>query len=213
MSVAGHARASAHRARGIRGWMGKSHLRTSLFTRCALHGARAKSQPPSRLGVTRTRKKAPIPCGTGASHSSLYGRSALLEFFRRELMPAEQFVEVRAIALGESRGLTHVATRDLQDLREIAACELIARLVEGGQATRAAAERLLHELHGNDRRLRERDVLAHDVLQLTDIARPIGRREQLHGLRRVDLAHAALLRDLREEVRDEQRDVLSAPVE
>ena len=56
---------------------------------------------------------------------------ALLELLGRELVPREQLVEVGTVAPCQSRGLAHVATGDLQDLRQIAAGELIARLIEG----------------------------------------------------------------------------------
>ena len=39
------------------------------------------------------------------------------------------------------------------------------------------------------------------------------RGQQLHGFGRVDLAHAAFVADLREEVRDQQRDVFAPAVE
>jgi hypothetical protein len=46
-------------------------------------------------------------------------------------------------------------------------------------------------------------------LQLADVARPVGGRQQLDGFGRVDLALPGLLGDLLEEVRDQQRDVLA----
>src|SRR6185312_11852711 len=58
----------------------------------------------------------------------------LFELFRRQLMPREELVEVRPVALRQPGRLTHVAAGDLQDLRQVAAGELIARLIEGGEA-------------------------------------------------------------------------------
>ena len=55
-----------------------------------------------------------------------------LEVFRRQLVPRQQLVEVRAVALGEACRLADVAAGDLQDLRKIAARKLITRLVERG---------------------------------------------------------------------------------
>src|SRR5690348_1384214 len=66
-------------------------------------------------------------------------RLARLELFRRQLVTAEQLVEVRAVALRQARGLTDVAAGDLQDLRKIAAGKFVARFVERGQAARATA--------------------------------------------------------------------------
>src|SRR6185437_3070376 len=114
------------------------------------------------------------------------------ELFRSQLVARQQLVEVGAVASRQAGRLADVATGDLQDLRQVAARELIARLVEGGQAARGAAKRLLHEFDRDDGRLRQRHVLAHYVLQLTDVARPVGGRQQLHRLGGVDLADAAL---------------------
>jgi hypothetical protein len=61
--------------------------------------------------------------------------------------------------------------------------------------------------------MRERDVLAHDVVELPYITRPFSRRQQLDRLRRIDLALAAFLGDLFQEVRDQQGDVLAAASE
>jgi len=55
-------------------------------------------------------------------------------------MPGEQLVEVRTVAFRQARGLAHVATGDLEDLRQVAACELVTGFVEGGQAARATAQ-------------------------------------------------------------------------
>jgi hypothetical protein len=57
-------------------------------------------------------------------------RSALLEFLRCQLMPPQQFVEIGTVALGQTRRLADIAAGDLQDLRQIAARELVARLIE-----------------------------------------------------------------------------------
>src|SRR6267378_3331462 len=65
---------------------------------------------------------------------------ALFELFGRQLMTRQELVEVRSVALGEARRLTHVAAGDLQDLRQVAARELVAGLVEGGETARSAAE-------------------------------------------------------------------------
>ncbi|MEZ5459318.1 MAG: hypothetical protein R3E65_08430 [Steroidobacteraceae bacterium] len=81
-------------------------------------------------------------------------------------MLESSLVEVRAIALREPRGLADAAAGDLQDLRQVAARELIARLVERGQATAGATERLLHQLDRNERRLRHGDRLPHHVVEL-----------------------------------------------
>ena len=109
------------------------------------------------------------------SPPSMICRSTSLEIFRRQLMPRQQLVEIRAVALGKPRCLAHVAPGDLQDLREIAARELVARLVERGQLALRAAEALLHQFHGDDRCLRQGHVLPDHVRQLADIARPVGR--------------------------------------
>src|SRR5215471_17219 len=97
--------------------------------------------------------------------------SALLELFGCQLMPRQQLVEVGAVTPCQPCGLTHIPSRDLQDLREVAARELIARLIEGGQPSRGATEGLLHQLDRNDRCLRQRNVLADYVVQLADVAR------------------------------------------
>src|SRR5215475_1571114 len=75
---------------------------------------------------------------------------ALLELFRGQLVAGQQFVEVGTVAPRQACRLADVAAGDLQDLRQVAAREFIARLVEGGQAARSAAERLLHQLHRDD---------------------------------------------------------------
>ncbi len=64
-------------------------------------------------------------------------------------------------------------------------------------------QELLDQLDRDDGCLRQSHVLANYVLQLSDVARPIGRGEELHSFRRVDLADAAFLRNLCEEVSDE----------
>jgi hypothetical protein len=56
--------------------------------------------------------------------------STLLEIFRRQLMPSQQLIKVRAISLRQASRLTHIPTRDLEDLREIVASELVACLIE-----------------------------------------------------------------------------------
>ena len=56
---------------------------------------------------------------------------AFLEIVRHQLVPPEQLVEVGAVALRQSRRLADVPPGDLQDLRQVAARELIPRLVEG----------------------------------------------------------------------------------
>src|SRR5579862_5899582 len=80
-------------------------------------------------------------------------RSALLELLGCELMPCEELVEVGAVAPCETRRLTDIAAGNLQDLGQITAHELIARLIEGGQTSRGAAEGLLYQLDRDDRRL------------------------------------------------------------
>src|SRR5262249_51036342 len=117
--------------------------------------ARQRQPPPGEGCIARA---VPAPPVRAADQRTL----ALLELLRSELMAGEEFVELGTVAPREARGLTHVAAGDLQDLREVAARELIARLVEGGQPPGRAAEGLLHELDRDDRRLRQGDVLAHD---------------------------------------------------
>src|ERR1019366_4395761 len=73
---------------------------------------------------------------------------ARLEVVRHQLVATEQLVEIGAVALGKTRRLADVAAGDLQDLRQVAARELLARLIERGQfAAVRAAERLLHQFH------------------------------------------------------------------
>src|SRR5690606_3928208 len=75
-----------------------------------------------------------------------------LELLGIELVPAEQLVEVRAVALREPRRLAHVAARDLQQLREVVARERVPRLRERRQRVRLLAERAAHLLGGDDAR-------------------------------------------------------------
>ena len=148
------------------------------------------------------------PGGGGARKDS-----ALLELVGRQLMAGEELVEVRAVALGEPGRLRDVPARDLQDLREVTAGELVPGLIEGRQVSLRAPEGLLDQLDRDDRSLGERHVLAHHVLQLADVPGPVGRRQQFDRFRRIDLALAGLGGDLGEEVRDQQRDVLAAAIE
>src|SRR5690606_163423 len=115
-------------------------------------------------------------------------RSARLEGVGVQVVAWQELVEVGAIALGEPRRLAHVAHRDLQDLRQVIAGELVARLAERRQLARAFPERALHELAADDGRARQRDVLAHDVVELADVARPLRADQELDRLRRVHLA-------------------------
>ena len=125
-------------------------------------------------------------------------------------MPPQQLVEIRAIALREPRRLAHVAARDLQQLRQVVARELVARFRERRQRVGLLAERAADLLGGDHAHRRQRDVLPHDVVELANVAGPVARDEQLDGLRRVDLALlAALGGNLPQEMLDEQRDVLA----
>ena len=45
-------------------------------------------------------------------------------------MAGQQFIEVRAVALGQPRRLADIAAGDLQDLRQIIAGKLIPRFIE-----------------------------------------------------------------------------------
>ena len=63
----------------------------------------------SRAGATPSRDRSRNPTPKRWSLS-------LLELFRRQLMPSQQFVEVSAVALCQAGSLANVATRDLKDL-------------------------------------------------------------------------------------------------
>ena len=55
---------------------------------------------------------------------------SVLEIIRHQLVPSEQLVEIGAVAFRQARRLTDAAAGDLQDLRQVAAGEFIARLIE-----------------------------------------------------------------------------------
>src|SRR5882672_4107652 len=167
-------------------------------------------RPDCASARATARPTTPAPTTTTSIRSVMGAPgSTRLEVVRRQLVTPEELVEVRAIALGETGRLAHVAARDLQDLREIIARELVARFVEGRELRRAAAERLLHEFRIDDRIPRQRDVVPHDVVELADVAGPFGRGEQFDRLRRIDLALVAVARDELEEMRDQQWNVLA----
>src|SRR5690606_29954734 len=110
--------------------------------------------------------------------------------------------------------LAHVAAGDLQDLRQVIARELVPRLAERSELAGMLAQRAFYQLAADHRRAGQRDVLAYDVVQLPDIARPLRRYQQFHGLRRVDLALLSRFTgDLLEKVRNEQGYVVAALVQ
>src|SRR5688572_8105569 len=81
----------------------------------------------------------------------------VLEELRVQLMALQQFVELRAVAFGQPRGLRHVAVGDAQDLREVVALELAPRVFERRELGLLVLDRLLHQGHRYEGRGGERD--------------------------------------------------------
>src|SRR5437763_14115930 len=114
-------------------------------TRRSSGGIRRSLRKPRQPPWQPRHRPVTLPAGSGRDLVRIRGgrlraRSALLELLRRQLVAREELVEIGAVAPREPRGLAHVAAGDLQDLREVAAGELVARLVEGGQPSWRAAE-------------------------------------------------------------------------
>src|SRR5262249_44677205 len=92
------------------------------FMRALRSGWTQAYRSPARPGRHATNGRiagagcVPAPRVAGRRSAAGTGRSALLEVFGHQLVPAEQLVEIRAVALGQARRLADIAAGDLQDL-------------------------------------------------------------------------------------------------
>src|SRR5690606_20436214 len=107
----------------------------------------------------------PVPPAPGAPLArNVLGISEPKEV-RLELVLVQQLVELRAVALREPRGLSDVALRHLEQVRQVFELEAIARLRKRQELLLFAPQRPLDEARRNQRRGREHDALIDDVAE------------------------------------------------
>src|ERR1700682_6644443 len=87
-------------------------------------------------------------------------------------MALQELVELRAISLGQSRSLGHVAARDLKQPDKVVALELLAGFLERRQHAGILAQCSLHQGRRNYAGGGERNRLLEQIEQLPHIPPP-----------------------------------------
>src|SRR5437868_11337158 len=134
----------------------------------------------------------------------------VLEHRRLEPVTLQQLVELRAVALGQGRGLSHVAAGDFQQADEVIAFELLARLLEGGKDARVLAQGALDKRGRDHAGGRQGECLFEEIQELPDVAGPGRRDQKRHRVgRERRYRFLVTLGKLAQEVRGQQRNVFA----